>query len=201
MLISSQLRELKMIQKPQVIILNGVGSVGKTSTAQALQEITDRNFLHVSMDMFLEMMPKRMFGHPDGLMFETVVDQNMPPVTIHSGVVMARVTQGMRHAVAAMASVGNSIILDDVMMSHAEADEYRTLLSHVDLHIVGLHAPLHVLEKRERMRPDRENGLARWQFDRVHQGQLYALEVDTTSFTPRQIAQQIAAAFDILVSD
>ncbi len=52
MLISSQLWELKMSQKPQVIILNGVGSVGKTSTAQALQEIADRNFLHVSMDVF-----------------------------------------------------------------------------------------------------------------------------------------------------
>ncbi|WP_338125718.1 phosphotransferase-like protein [Gluconobacter cerinus] len=35
----------------------------------------------------------------------------------------------------------------------------------------------------------------------MHQGQLYDLEVDTTSFTPRQIAQQIAAAFDIPVSD
>lgn len=30
-----------------------------------LQEIADHNFLHVSMDVFLGMMPKRMFGHPN----------------------------------------------------------------------------------------------------------------------------------------
>ena len=65
MLISSQLWELKMSQTPQGIILNGLGSVGKMSTAQALQEIADRNFLHVAMDVFLEIMPKRMFGHPN----------------------------------------------------------------------------------------------------------------------------------------
>lgn len=31
----------------------------------ALQEIADRNFLHVSMDVFLGMMPKRMFSNPN----------------------------------------------------------------------------------------------------------------------------------------
>lgn len=67
MFISSQLWELKMPQKLQVIILSGVGSVGKTSTAQALQGIADGNFLHVSTGVFLGMMPKRMFGNPDGL--------------------------------------------------------------------------------------------------------------------------------------
>lgn len=190
-----------MSHKPQVTILNGVGSVGKTSTAQALQDITDRCFLHVSMDVFLGMVPKRMFGHPDGMIFETVMDQGKPSVIIHTGKIMARATHGMRHAVAAMTSVGNSIILDDVMMSREEADEYRALLQHVDLRFVGLHAPLKVLEERESMRGDREIGLARWQFDRVHRGQTYDLELDTTFYTPKQIAQRIAAAFDIRLSD
>ncbi|ANQ43144.1 chloramphenicol phosphotransferase [Gluconobacter oxydans] len=190
-----------MSHKPRVIILNGVGSVGKTSTAQALQEIVDCNFLHVSMDVFLGMLPKRMFGHPDGMILEAIVDRDAPSVIIHTGKVMARTTRGMRHAVAAMASVGNSIILDDVMMSGSEADEYRALLRHVDLRFVGLHAPLEILEERERMRGDREIGLARWQFDRVHRGQTYDLELDTTFYTPKQIAQRIAAAFDIRLSD
>ncbi|MBS1035938.1 chloramphenicol phosphotransferase CPT family protein [Gluconobacter cerinus] len=190
-----------MSHKPQVIILNGVGSVGKTSTAQALQDIIARSFLHVSMDVFLGMLPKRMFGHPDGMIFETVMDQGAPSAIIHTGKVMARATRGMRHAVAAMTSVGNSVIVDDVMMSSAEGDEYRSLLRHVDLRFVGLHASLEVLEERERMRGDRKIGLARWQFDRVHRGQLYDLELDTTSCAPKQIAQRIAAAFDIRLGD
>ncbi|WP_165760080.1 phosphotransferase-like protein [Acetobacter cibinongensis] len=100
-----------MSDKPQVIILNGVGSVGKTSMAQALQDIIDRSFLHVSMDVFLGMLPKRMFGHPAGMIFETAMDQGAPSAIIHTGEVMARATRGMRHAVAAMTSVGNSVIV------------------------------------------------------------------------------------------
>ncbi|WP_419728656.1 phosphotransferase-like protein [Lichenicola sp.] len=51
-------------ETPDVIILNGVGSVGKTSVARALQDMTARTFLHVSMDVFAAMSPDRMFGHP-----------------------------------------------------------------------------------------------------------------------------------------
>jgi len=45
-----------------VIILNGVGSVGKSSTARALQAITAEPFLHVAMDAFLDMLPPTMLG-------------------------------------------------------------------------------------------------------------------------------------------
>lgn len=53
-----------------IIILNGVGSVGKSSTARAIQTIITMPFLHVAMDTFIDMLPERMFGHPEGLMFE-----------------------------------------------------------------------------------------------------------------------------------
>ena len=65
---------------PHVIILNGVGSVGKTSTARALQTIAAKPFLHVSMDAFAEMLPERMLGHPDGMIFETVQSRGCHPL-------------------------------------------------------------------------------------------------------------------------
>ncbi len=182
---------------PHVVILNGVGSVGKTSTARALQTIVAKPFLHVSMDAFAEMLPERMFGHPDGLIFETVQEQAMLCVVVRTGPVMARAMRGMRHAVAAMAAQGNDLVVDDVMLDAADAQEYRALLARAQLRFVGLFASLEVIEARERARGDRRLGLARWQFERVHQGQRYDLEIETSGSTPEENARHICAAFDL----
>ena len=63
--------------------------------------------------------------------------------------------------------------------------------------LVGLFAPLDVLEQRERDRGDREPGLARWQFDRVHRGLTYDLEIDTVQTTPLEAAHRIRSAFEL----
>ena len=186
-----------MGNRPHVIILNGVGSVGKTSTARALQEIAARPFLHVSMDVFVDMLPARMFGHPDGLVFETVQERGMPSVVIRTGPVMARALRGMRHSIAALAAQDNDLVVDEVLLEAAGAAEYRTLLAHAELRFVGLFAPLDVLEARERARGDRQLGLARWQFDRVHREQVYDLEIETSDSTPARNAEQIRAAFGL----
>ena len=181
--------------RTQVVILNGVGSVGKSSTAQALQEIAARPFLHVSMDSFIDMLPARTFGHSDGLTFETIEEEGKPSVVIRSGKIVARAMHGMHHAIAALAGQGNDIVVDDVMMGEGEGDEYRRLLSKFGLRMVGLFAPLDVLEARERGRGDRMIGLARWQFPRVHRGLSYDLEIETSATTPLENAQRICTAF------
>src|ERR1700751_3419917 len=96
--------EKHLVQPPHVIILNGVGSSGKSSTARALQKITARPFLHVAMDAFLGMLPEAMFGREEGLIFETILDQGKPSVVIRTGPVVERAMRGMRHAIAAMAA-------------------------------------------------------------------------------------------------
>ena len=185
------------VEKPFVIVLNGTGSVGKTSAAKALQLVARAPLLHVQMDTFLEMLPPSMFGHPDGYIFETVEEGGKPLVAIHGGPVLARLMNGMRHAVAAMAEQGNNLVVDDVMFGGGEAEEYRRLLGKCDLRLVGLFAPLEVLEQRERDRGDRDLGLARWQYDRVHEGVRYDLEVDTTHLTPTEVALTISRTFGV----
>jgi len=184
-------------KRPHIIILNGVGSVGKTSAARAFQAIAGKAFLYVSMDAFIEMLPERMFGHPDGMIFEVEQDDGRPSIVIKCGPTIVRTLKGMRHAVAAMAEQGNNLIVDDVMIGEGEAQEYQLLLSRFDLRLVGLFAPLDVLEARERARGDREIGLARWQYNRVHRGVAYDLELDTANSTPAQIAERIRAAFGL----
>jgi chloramphenicol 3-O phosphotransferase len=182
---------------PQVIILNGIGSVGKSTTARALQSIASRPFLHVSMDAFLDMLPEELLAHPNGLVFEAALDDGKPIIAIRSGPVLQRAMRGMRHAVAAMAAQGNNIIVDEVMIEPQTAQEYRDLLRSFDLRLVGLFAPLDVLEARERSRRDREVGLARWQYGRVHRNVAYDLELDTTAALPTECARLIRDAFGL----
>lgn len=189
--------ESRPVPRPHVIVLNGVGSVGKSSTARALQAITAEPFLHVAMDAFLDMLPASLLGHPDGLVFETTQDQGQPSVAVRTGPVLDRAMRGMRHAVAAMAAQGNNLIVDNVMIRDGQDREYRVLLSGFNVRLVGLFAPLDVLEAREQQRGDREIGLARWQYERVHRGKSYDLEIDTAATTPLENAQKIRDAFGL----
>ena len=184
------------MSRARVVLLNGVGSAGKSSIARALQAIAAEPFLHVQMDAFLDMMPERLQDHPDGFAFETVHEDGKPLVVITGGPVGRRVMRGMRHAIAAMAAQGNNLIVDDVMLA-GERAEYATLLSAFAVFWVGVRAPLDVLEARERERGDRLIGLARWQYDRVHAGMRYDLEVDTSSATPMDCARLIKERFGL----
>lgn len=181
------------MKQTRVIILNGVGSVGKGSIAKALQTIASRPFLHVEMDAFLAMLPNSYFSHPDGLIFETIEEGGKPSVVIKTGAVAERLLAGMRRAVAALAAAGNDLIVDDVMVEGELAD-YRSLLAAFDLSVVGVYAPLDVLEARERQRSDRMVGLARWQYDKVHAGRDYDFTVDTSLATPLECAEMIKKA-------
>jgi chloramphenicol 3-O phosphotransferase len=110
--------------------------------------------------------------------------------------VAARALRGMRRAVAALAAEGNNLIVDDVMLAE-EMEEYRSLLAGFQISFVGIFAPLAVIEERERLRRDRMIGLARWQFDRVHRGRTYDLEIDAASATPEICALKIKEALSL----
>ncbi|MET1028591.1 MAG: hypothetical protein ABWY00_15595 [Dongiaceae bacterium] len=52
-----------------------------------------------------------------------------------------------------------------------------------------------MLEERERLRGDRMIGLARWQYERVHLGMAYDLEVDATKASAVDCARLIKEKF------
>jgi chloramphenicol 3-O phosphotransferase len=180
----------------RIVLLNGVGSSGKSTIAKALQTITTEPFLHVQMDAFLEMLPEAYNDHPDGFTYETVYEEGKPHVVITTGPMGERALRGMRHAIAAMAAQGNNLIVDDVVLGK-EIAKYAELLSAFDLMVVGVFAPLDVLEMREAHRGDRMIGLARWQYHRVHKDTNYDLKVDTSNATPMECAKLIKEKFGL----
>ncbi|MEM7239724.1 MAG: AAA family ATPase [Pseudomonadota bacterium] len=186
-----------------VILLNGPGSVGKSSLARALQGLASTTFLHVQMDAFLAMLPAALQDHPDGVAFESAAPGGHPEVHARTGPAGDRVLAGMRAAVGAMAEAGNNLIVDDVIYGDDARDgqspvaEYRAALAGHRFLLVRLDAPLAVIEARERARGDRMLGLARWQVSRVHHGISYDLAVDTGDQSPADAARQVRDAFDL----
>ncbi|MGX9573102.1 chloramphenicol phosphotransferase CPT family protein [Mesorhizobium sp. f-mel] len=180
----------------KIILLNGVGSAGESSIAKALQTMTTEPFLHVQMDAFVEMLPEALQDHADGFAYEAIAKDGRPQVVIKTGPVGERTMRGMRHAIAAMAAQGNNLIVDNVLCD-GEMPKYLRLLSDFDLCLVGVFAPLNVLEAREIQRADRLPGLSRWQYDRVHKDISYDLEIDTSTLTPLECARRIKAKFQL----
>jgi chloramphenicol 3-O phosphotransferase len=80
----------------QVILLNGVGSAGKTSIAKALQNQMDRPFLHVSMDDFIDMLPSIYHDHLETFTYRQMLINGFPEVAIDTGSLGAQVLRGMR---------------------------------------------------------------------------------------------------------
>lgn len=178
----------------KIVLLNGVGSAGKSSIARALQGMIAEPYLHVEMDAFLEMLPEALQENMPGFAYKTTYEDGKPSVAVEAGPVGRRAMQGMRHAIAAMARQGNNLIVDDVMIE-GEMAQYLELLSDFAVFSVGVFAPLHVLEARESARADRLPGLARWQFERVHRGQHYDFEVDTSLLSVQECALRIQRRF------
>jgi chloramphenicol 3-O phosphotransferase len=184
--------------QPHVIVLNGIGSVGKSSAAKALQTLASEHFLHVQGDVFLNMIAPRLWGDPDGI----ILDQSdTPSIEIRMGSALDRLMEGFRQSVGALARAGNNCIVDDVMLSAADQRSYRAICTGARLRFVALHAPLDVLERRERDRGDRLIGLARWQYGRVHHGIAYDFEVDTSDGDAHAIARSIASALHLPLTD
>jgi chloramphenicol 3-O phosphotransferase len=184
---------------PRIVLLNGVGSAGKSSIARELQRVASRPFLHVQMDTFLDMLPEAYQSHAETFSYQTISNSGVAEVMIRTGPLGDRVLKGMRHAIRAMAGEGINLIVDDVLMGANDIGnaEYAELMRSFQFYRVGVFASLDVLVARERARGDRMIGLARWQFERVHDGMTYDLEIDTSTASPSACAGLIKRAFKL----
>ena len=112
-------------------------------------------------------------------------------VKIETGSVFKQLISGMHHSIVSLASSGNNVIFDHVLLEREWLIECVHLLSDFQILFVGVRCPIEVTEKREQERGNRFFGQARGHFDSVHFHQLYDLEVDTSILTPQDCAMQV----------
>lgn len=95
----------------RILVLNGPGSVGKTTLARAIQRQAPRPFLHAPMDAFPERMPDALQDHPEGFWYRPRAPGGVEVATGPAG---ARLIRGMHRAMAALVAEGNDLIVDRV---------------------------------------------------------------------------------------
>lgn len=83
------------------------------------------------------------------------------------------------------------IILDLVLRDEVELETTLRTLAGRSTYVIGISAPLHVLEERERARYDRATGVAREQVEHPAYARPYDLAIDTSACTPAEAAASI----------
>ena len=174
-----------------IIFLNGCTSSGKSSIAAALQAGLKVPYLRMGIDDAFATVPPRYHQNAEGFFFD---EDERGLVRLNMGPVGLAALRAHRHAAAGAARSGASLILDEVLLP-GMLDEWTGLLEGLDVLMVGVRCDLEELERREAARGDRVTGQARGQFDLVHAGVVYDIEVDTT----RSDAETSAAAIAALV--
>lgn len=170
-----------------IIILNGTSSSGKSSIVKELQGLFKEPFLDAGLDRFLWMLPGRYLSQP---LWDDVLG-----LATTAGPTGHRLVRGMHLAIAAMASAGNNVVADHVLIDPVWVDHCAEVLGNLPAWLIGVYCPLEILEQRERERQDRTLGQARAQFDLVHHYcHHYDLVVDTSILTPLECALEIRQA-------
>lgn len=181
-----------------IIFLNGTSSSGKTTVAKLLQEILDDYYIHTGIDHYLERVPEKFQllsdgrnpSTADGLLWVTT-DDGTRISEIRIGPAGLRLFSGMYHAYAALATMGNNIIIDDVIFDPRVLEEAVSTLYSFNPLFVGVKCPFEIAEQREHERGDRWLGLVKAHYDLVHSHGTYDLEIDTSILTPLECATQV----------
>lgn len=159
----------------RIILLNGTSSAGKTTLSHALRAQLAEPFCLYASDQLADAG----FRPP-------------APHQRHAG--RERFFDGFHRSIPAFAAAGNDLIIEHIVEQQSWADQLAALIGHLDVFWIGVHAPLAVLEQRERDRGNRQAGEAAYHL-KTHDYCRYDLEVDTTSAPIEQIAADVAAAW------
>ena len=186
----------------RVILLNGSSSAGKTTLAHMLQQTLPAPHQHISLDQFRDGMPRRYRGLNAAPGTPGEQGLNVVPVTrggerlteVRFGDYGRRVLRGMRRAAAAFVRDGGNAIVDDLLLERGFLLDYLSAFAGLAVTFVGVRCPLPVVNAREAERPGRFPGTAASHFEQVHVHGEYDVEVDTSTLTPRQCAERVAAA-------
>jgi chloramphenicol 3-O phosphotransferase len=168
--LAPELVPVELLGPGRIVFLNGTSSSGKSSLAKALLTVLEGNWCHMSVDAF------RAVRSP----IQTTSQQRDADTQ--------RTVLGFHRAIAGFASVGNNVIVDQVLGERWRLNDCLEVFKPYDLVFVGVHCPLPELERREARRPGRTAGRAAFQFDVVHAHGAYDLELDTSRWGPEACA-------------
>ncbi len=136
------------VGRGRVILLNGPSSSGKSSIGRAMQSLLPDPWFFIGVDAISGM---RSTVHTRALDHHEVEEM------------LTRTRRGYHRVVAALASVGNDVIMDYPLSEPWRLDDLLELLRGYDVTLVDVRCSVDELERREQARGDRPVGLAKSQ--------------------------------------
>lgn len=164
-----------------VIVINGTSSSGKSTIARAVQNQAAVVLLNFSIDSVLSALPETILHRMKTVGGVTEIDANA-------------LISGYYGCIRELAAAGNSLISDNAITSKEQAALLVGAVAGHEVVLVGVRCSLSTVESRERARGDRRAGIARAQFDRVHEWLAYDVEIDTDETAPPDAARIILDA-------
>jgi chloramphenicol 3-O phosphotransferase len=162
----------------RVILLNGASSSGKSSVGHALQRVLADPWFLFPVDAL-------------GAMRSTEHTRVLHECEIQG--MLRRTRMGYHRAVAAVASVGNDVIMDYPLSEPWRLEDLLYVLDGYDVTLVHVHCATDELDRRERARGDRSVGLARSQIVFGHDDRDIAIDTTNNSPDACAIATELAA--------
>ena len=172
-------RSFKDSMKPFAIVLHGPTSAGKSTTATALQDCAQVPAFHVTLDAFVTMSRRCDMRS---------AEEQRKAYRIHC--------ENLRSTLRRLVDTDFEIVLDTVLRDEDELQACFDVLSSRPLCLVGIKAPLDILEHRESLRDDRATGMAREQVGHPAFSRPYDVVVDTSTCSPEDAVQLIRSYMD-----
>ena len=175
--------------QPDVILVNGCSSAGKSSICRALQQALAAPHVLSGLDDFVfRLLPPQLHGTAAGVYFETLEDGSVPVRFGPAGQAMQR---AFHRSVAEVARAGLPVIVDEVILGPELLEDWLVALNGLQVLFVGVRCDLEELKRRELARGDRQPGQVQSHFQLVHAHGDYDVEVDTTRATTADCVEQI----------
>ncbi len=161
-----------------VIFLHGASSSGKSTIAKALQDRIEQPFWHISIDHLRDsgVLPLKRFKSGEFRWTDA----------------REAFFGGFHASLRAYADAGNNLILEHILDTDGWMETLAGLLAHHDVFFVAVHCPLELLIEREAARGDRPIGSARRDYEIIHVGKTYDLELDALDGTTANVEKLLA---------
>jgi chloramphenicol 3-O phosphotransferase len=164
------------MDKGKVVFLNGPSSSGKTTLAEALQRKLSEPYYILSIDTFYKMLNReKYYGESPNNLEMTI--------------------KIMNQTVKLFSDNGYNVILDRVIPNTLRGNkllnELSDILSENPILYVKVECPLFELERREKLRQDRDIGQAKQQYFSMQENQVYDVKVDTYYMSTEQCIDAI----------
>jgi chloramphenicol 3-O phosphotransferase len=184
-----------------VVIFGGPPASGKSTISRRLQTELSRAgelWVVLNFDLFALSMPRAWFsaGKHQGQFAEKGYSfrQTDNGTTRSSGVDARRLHAAFHRSVAAVAHSGLNVICETTVLDEADHADWVAALSGLSVFWIGLHAPLAVLEARERADATRAvQGLARGMAREDVWAPEYDVEIDTSLEELEAVVRRLAA--------